>query len=193
MIFKKEDYAVVLDFLPQGRATDARKEPMAQIIGEQYFTLLEVTFKPNTKASPGDRVYIGRDNRDIVDHIRGRITSDGLTSGATRELAPTIRKIILAREPEFVEFLNKAGAINIRAHVLELLPGVGKKHLLDLINERQKKPFESFADVQTRVPHMIKTEELFVQRVIEELRGGSKYYLFVKIPQSEREERERRY
>ncbi|MFA6048464.1 MAG: DUF655 domain-containing protein [Candidatus Micrarchaeia archaeon] len=188
-MFKKEDYAIVLDFLPQGRATEARREPVAQVIGEQYFTLLEVSVKPDAKLAPGDRVYIGRDARDQVDHIRGRINSDGLTNGAQRELGPTIRKIILTREKEFVDFLNRAGAINIRAHVLELLPGVGKKHLQDLVAERSKKPFESFADVQTRVPHMIKAEELFVQRITEELKGGSKYYLFVKIPQGEREDR----
>ncbi len=191
-MFKREEYAIVLDFLPQGHAREAKKEPIAQVIGELHFTLLEVVTKPQSKLSPGERVYIGGGDRQEIDHIKGRILSDALTRGAQNELDNTVRKIVLSREKEFTDFLNRAGAINIRAHVLELLPGIGKKHLLDIVNERNKKPFENFADVHTRVPHMGKTEEVFVQRVLEELKGGSKYYLFVKIPQSEREERERR-
>jgi len=190
-MFGKEEFAVVLDFLPSGRAQEAKKEPMAQVIGETYFTLLEIVAKPDASLSVGERIYIGRDVRDKVDHIKGRVLFADLTPASRRELAPVVRRIVSARESQFVEFLNRAGAINIRAHAIEQLPGIGKKHLEDLLSERDKQKFASFDDVKARIPHIGSVEDVFVNRILEELTGESKYYLFAKAPPSEEEPRER--
>ena len=85
-MFKREEKGVVLDFLAQGHAQEAKKEPIAQLIGQEFFTLLEVVLKSGVSVSLGESVYIGRETRDKVDHIKGRITSDALTTGASREL-----------------------------------------------------------------------------------------------------------
>ena len=36
-MFKKEDFAVVLDFLPHGKAGEAKQEPVVQCVGELFF------------------------------------------------------------------------------------------------------------------------------------------------------------
>ena len=191
-MFKKEEFAVVLDFMPQGKAQEAKKEPVAQVVGETYFTLLEIVSKPESDLVVGERIYIGKDVRDKVDHIKGRIKYEELTPAAHSELDDTVRKIVKAREAEFVEFLNRAGAINIRAHALEQLPGIGKKHLADILDARDKQKFTDFEDVKARVPHIGNVEDAFGNRIMGELKGESKYYLFVKIPPKEDEEGDRR-
>lgn len=183
---KREEYAIVLDFLPYGKSGEAKKEPIAQVLGELYFTLLEATIKPEAKLDIGEKVYIGKAERDKVTHIRGRIEYLQLTSSAQKEAGEIIRKIIAERENDFVHFLNRSGYISIRTHAMEQLPNIGKKHLEHLLAEREKKPFESFADAEARVPHLTNLKESFAQRIINELEGKEKYYLFVKRPTEER-------
>jgi len=50
----KDDYLIVLDFLPYGKPGDRRAEPIAQGIGEQYFNLLEVVIKEGIHLKPKD-------------------------------------------------------------------------------------------------------------------------------------------
>ena len=45
--------------------------------------------------------------------------------------------------PMAIEFFNKAAPLTTRMHQLELLPGLGKKHMWEIIEERKDKPFES--------------------------------------------------
>ncbi len=90
------------------------------------------------------------------------------------------------REKEFVDFFNKAGPITIRQHSLELLPGVGKKHMFDILDEREKKNFESFKEISERINLMPDPKRVIVDRILEELQGNCKYYLFVKNPKIKR-------
>jgi len=189
-MIKREEYGLVLDFLPHGKSGGASGESTAQVVGETYFTLLEITLKPEAKTQEGERLYLGREERDKVDRIIGRIAFNDLTNSAQRSIASVVGKIVKSREPDFVQFLNRAGAINIRSHSLELLPSVGKKHLQSILDARAKQPFASFEDIQNRVPHIRSVEQIVVDRVLEELRGDSKYYLFTKPI---REEEERRF
>ena len=41
-----EEIATVIDYLPLGKSTDMTKQPIAQLLGNSYFTLLEATLKP---------------------------------------------------------------------------------------------------------------------------------------------------
>ena len=184
-----EEHALVIDFLPYGKAADVKKEPIAQVVGEAHFTLLEVVPKPNTSMMVGERVYVGKDAREKIDHIKGRISYFELTSAAKVELERAIMRILESREKEFVEFFNRCGPVTIRLHQLELLPGIGKKHLHDILKEREKKPFESFADISARIPLLPDPKKILVQRVLEELQGGSKYYLLTRPPYQPREGR----
>src|SRR3989304_507323 len=150
----KEEYAVVLDFLQHGYLEDSRpmhkKETVAQVLGKSFFTLLEIV--PNTQLKPYDEIYIGEGKRDKVVYIKGVLFFDRLTQTAKSELPFIIEKIVETMEKEFVQFFNTAGPISLRAHQLELLPGIGKKHAQALLEERQKKPFESFEEITKRGP-----------------------------------------
>jgi len=177
-----EEYAVVIDSLPYGKSTDVRREPIAQIVGEDYFTLLEVTPKIGTVLAVGDKIYIGKGPRDKVDHIKSRIGYFDLTSSARSELERALKRIIMEKEPYFVSFFNKCGPINIRLHQLELLPGVGKKHMKDILEEREKRPFENLADMNKRVALLPDASKVISDRILEELTGKSKYYILTRPP-----------
>jgi len=177
-----EDYGWVVDFLPEGKATERLREPMAQLVGEKQFTLLEVTVKPNVQLSLGQRVFIGKENRTEIEQIKRRIEYNELTAGGSSELPIVIKKIIETNNADYLSFFNKAGPISIRLHQLELIPGIGKKHMEQLLDERDTKPFTDFEDIKKRVALMQDPVHLISQRIIEELQGTSKYYLFVRPP-----------
>ncbi len=177
-----EDYAWVIEYLPLGHASQIKKEPVVQLLGLKFFTLLEATVKPEASIVMGKKVCVGREGREEVEHIRGRISYDQLTNGA-REFLPTmLRKAVEEREADFVNFINKSRPISIRVHTLDLLPGIGKKNMQLLLKEREVKPFESVADLKKRVSSLSDPIGIFVQRILHELEGKEKYYLFTKPP-----------
>ncbi|MBS7658700.1 MAG: DUF655 domain-containing protein [Candidatus Bathyarchaeia archaeon] len=180
-----EEYAYVLDFLPYGKPSKERFKPVtfpiAQVIGERNFTLLEVKLKPNIEVKIRDRLYIGKDKeRDKVDKVIGRVNYDELTATAKSELLATIEEIVKLQEQKFVDFFNKAQAITPKMHSLELLPSIGKKSMWQIINEREKKPFENFKDIQERIG-ISNVAKIIAKRILEELSGESKYVLFIKL------------
>ena len=181
-----EEYAYVLDFLPHGRPgvritgrVGYRAGALVQLVGEEFFTLLEALVKEGVTLKPHDRVYVGKEARAEITYIIGRIGYDELTSAAKMELPAVISRIVLNREKWFVNFFNTAQAITPRMHALELIPGIGKKYMWQVIKEREKKPFESFEDLQkrTEIPNPVK---LLTKRILEELAGESKYRLFTR-------------
>lgn len=177
-----EEFARVIDFLPDGRAADREREPVAQLVGEKYFTLLEVSIKRGIPVTLGQRLYIGKDAREQVEKIKRRIDFNDLTATARNELPLVGRNIIADREAEFVTMFNKAGPISIRLHQLELLPGIGKKHLKEILEARETTPFTSFKDMQARVPLLPDPINLIQTRIAEEITGTTKNFLFVRPP-----------
>lgn len=177
-----EDYAWVIEYLPLGHASQVKKESVVQLLGTKFFTLLEATVKPDATIILGKKVYVGREGREEIDHIKGRINYDKLTNGAKEFLPSILRKIIDEREEDFVRFLNNAGPISIRVHTLDLLPGIGKKNMEALLRERSKEKFGSFEDLRKRVPTLTDPVGIFVNRIVNELEGKEKQYLFVKPP-----------
>jgi putative nucleotide binding protein len=180
---KLEDYAYVLDFLPYGHPDDKRpihkREPLAQVVGEKFFTLLEVSVKKGASPLVMDRLYIGKGERDIVNKIKRRLRFDQLTPAAKSELPYVLEHIVKQQEQRFVEFFNKAEPITTRLHQLELLPGVGKKTMWAIIEERKKEPFKSFEDIAKRVKGLQHPEKYIVNRIIYELQNpNTKYKLF---------------
>jgi putative nucleotide binding protein len=184
-----EDYAWVIEYLPLGHAAAIKKEPMVQLIGTKFFTLLEASIKPDASIVLGQKVCVGKEGRDEVEHIKGRITHDDLTSGAKEFLPNIVKKAVGEREKDFIDFLNKAKPISIRVHTLDLLPGIGKKTMESVLAEREKNEFESFEDLKKRVPSMSDPVGIFALRILSELEGKEKYYLFTKPPFERRERR----
>jgi putative nucleotide binding protein len=98
-----------------------------------------------------------------------------------------LRRIIKEKEAYFVSFFNKCGPINIRLHQLELLPGVGKKHMRDILDERERKPFESLEDINKRVALLPDASKIIADRILEEMTGKSKYYILTRPPYQKEE------
>lgn len=177
-----EEHAIVLDYLPTGKSSSVRLEPLVQILGEEKFTLLEAVPKiPEIKV--GEKVYIGKGERDKISVIKGRLLYNDLTEVSKNELPVAVAMIIKGNEKKFVELFNTASPLNIRMHSLELLPGVGKKHLAAILEARDEKRFESFQDISTRVSLLQDPVKLIADRVILELRGDSRFYILTRPPQ----------
>jgi putative nucleotide binding protein len=182
-----EEYVYILDYLPKGRgdAPPHRRYPVAYGIGETQFTLLELVPKDNRQLNIGDRIYVGKDGhkRDRIKKIKGRIDYNELTATAHGELPYIIQDIVNNREEFFIQFFNNAPAISTRFHVLELLPGLGKKLMLEILDERRKKPFESFKDMTERIDFLRAPDKLIAKRIELELTDpDQKYRLFTRPP-----------
>ncbi len=179
----REEYAIVLDFLPHGYPFDRRpshkKTPIIQAIGKNRFTLLEIVPKKGVVPTLMQELYIGEKERPEVHHIQGRLEMNKLTGTAKQELEYIVRDIVHKHSEIFISFFNKAQPLSTRMHQLELLPGLGKKHMWEIINARDEKPFEGFADIKARVKLIPDPEKIVVKRIISELEGKEKYHLFV--------------
>ncbi len=197
MVFpqKREEEAIILDFLQNGYASDPRplhlKDPIAQALGTERFTILELVTKKEVRLQPRHKVYIGERKRDEIHHVNGRIKMNKLTATASSELSHTVKAIIDENPAKFVDFFNKAQPLSIRTHSLELLPGVGKKHMQEILEAREDKPFESFDDIKTRVKLISDPEKLIVNRIMSEINGEEKHYLFAAPPVSEDDMKQR--
>jgi len=176
-----EEYAYVLDFLQFGRpGTDKPRHlalPTVQVIGETYFTLLEAEIRVGTQANLHERVYIGKERREKINRIIGRISYNDLTANAKAELLPVLEDLIANQEQRFVSFFNNSQAITPRMHALELLPGIGKKSMWQIINAREKKPFTNFKDVHERT-NVGDPVKVVAKRILDELAGEEKYRVF---------------
>ncbi|MBI2659165.1 DUF655 domain-containing protein [Candidatus Woesearchaeota archaeon] len=181
----KEEAAIVLDFLPNGYPYDERpmymKTPIAQAIGKEHFVLLELVPKKGIHLQSFEEVYIGDGKRDKVHHIVGKIPLGKLTATAKSEMEFVIKDIIKKNEKKFIEFFNNARPLSTRMHQLELLPGLGKKHMWQIIEARDEKPFENFNDLKNRVKLMPDPEKAVIRRILQELEGMEKHKLFVDI------------
>lgn len=181
----KEEIAVVLDFLPHGYPFDPRpshrKTPIVQAIGKTHFTLLELVPKPGVFLQPLAEVYIGDGKREQIHHIVGKLAVETLTATAKTELEFVVKDLVHKNEAKFVEFINKARPLTTRMHQLELLPGVGKKHMWEIIEVRDQKPFTGFADLKERVKLMPDPEKAIIKRILAELEGTEKHRVFVDM------------
>ncbi|MFO7710969.1 MAG: DUF655 domain-containing protein [Candidatus Woesearchaeota archaeon] len=180
----KEETAVVLDFLPNGYPFDNspshKKNPIVQALGEQHFVLLELVPKKGINLQPGDKIYIGEGKRDQIHHISGRLNIDKLTATAKSEMEYIIAEIVTEEEKRFVEFFNKAQPLTMRMHQLELVPGLGKKHMWEILEKREEAPFESFQDLRKRIKLMPEPKKAIIKRIISEISGKEKYRLFTE-------------
>jgi putative nucleotide binding protein len=181
----REEYVIVLDFLPHGYPFDKRpihkKTPIVQAIGKKHFTLLELVPKKDIFLQPYQEIYIGEGKRDEVHHITGKLPVDKLTHTAKKELEFVVKDVVNKNPKNFIGFFNKAQPLTTRMHQLELLPGLGKKHMWQIIEERKDKEFEDFKDLKSRVKLLPDPEKAVIKRILSELTGKEKYCLFVEM------------
>jgi len=178
---KYEEYAYVLDITARGRSVTVRgrEGTIIQSVGEERLTLLELLGVPNMTFDPSERLYIGREGRTKVISVLGRLDYANLSAAAKDELPFVIEKIVKTNEKRFVDYINLAQPINPRIHSLELIPGIGKTYMMSILNEREKKPFENFGDLQKRVG-LRDPSKLITRRIIDEISGTARMNIFVR-------------
>lgn len=178
---KYEEYAYVLDFTQRGKSNTVRGREgiIIQAIGEERLTLLELLGVQNMNFEIGERVYIGREGRDKVMSVLGRLEYNYISQSAKNELTNIVEKIVSANERRFIDYINMAQPVTPRIHALELIPGIGKTYMMSIIKERDKKRFESFTDIQNRVG-LRDPSKLIAKRIIDEIAGEARMNLFVR-------------
>ncbi len=177
---EREEYAIILDYLPNGYPLEGKMMPVAQAMGVKSFVLLELVPRRGISLQNKEKVYIGEGKRDKIYYIVGRLAREKLTETAKMELKDFIEKTVKEREKEFVEFFNVADAINTRVHQIELLPGFGKKHTQEILKAREEKKFETFQEIKQRIPSLPDPEKAVEKRILQELIEMERHNLFVK-------------
>ena len=179
----REENAVVLDFLPNGYPFENRpgqiSTPIVQALGKNHMILLELVPKKEIRLQPNEEVYIGEGKRDKIHHINGKLSPSRLTSTAKAELEFVVKDIVTKDEKRFIEFFNNAKPLSTRMHSIELIPGMGKKRMWEILDERRDKPFDNFAEFKKRVKLLPDPKSAIVKRIIDEITTEQKHYLFV--------------
>lgn len=178
----REEHAIILDFLPHGYPFEqgTMKQPIAQGLGIEHLSLLELIPKKGVFLQPHQEVYIGEGKRDDVHHIKGKIEADKLTATAGSELKHAVEKVVTTHEERFIAFFNKAGPLSMRMHQLELLPGLGKKHMWEVLQARKERPFTNFEDLRERVKLLPNPQQIVVKRIVAEISGDEKHKVFAR-------------
>lgn len=175
----KEEYAIILEYLPHGYPLEGKMMPLAQAIGEENLTLLELVPRRGIFLDSGERVYIGEGKRDKIYYILGRLHREKITESAKEQLHEFVKKIVEVKEKKFLDFFNKAEAINKRIHQIELLPGLGKKHMREIIRQREEKEFESLEEMKKRIQNLPDPKNAIEKRIFKELTTLERHNLFV--------------
>ncbi|UPV74048.1 DUF655 domain-containing protein [Halorussus limi] len=180
--------AVVLDYLPHGRADDDRpqyqKPALTYALGVEEFRLFEVTLEEDVSLTITDR-FDADTGDELVANVR-EIEFEDLSGAAQSELEHAIRDVVETDEERFVNFYNDAQPITLRLHQLNLLPGIGKKLRNNILEERKGKPFQSFEDLEGRVSGLHNPKEVLVERILEEIREDDlKYRTFVRVEEQQ--------
>lgn len=176
-----EEYAYVLDFVERGKSSTVRGREgiIVTALGEDRLTLLEVLGVEGSEFDVGERIYIGKEGRVKVQSVLGKLDYEKISQTAQTEITGVVQKIVTQNEKRFIDYLNHAQPLTPRIHALELIPGIGKTYMKVMLEEREKKEFTSFDDLQTRVGLKDPIKHI-AKRIMEEITGEARMNLFVK-------------
>lgn len=178
---KYEEFAHILDFSITGKASTVKKREgiIIQAIGEERLTLLELLGDPKKNFDIGERVYIGREGREKIISVLGRLNFNDLSQSSKNEIPNVIETIININQKRFVDYINHAQPLTPRIHALELIPGIGKTYMKSIITEREIRKFEDFNDLQARTG-IKDLQKLIAKRIVEEISGDTRMNIFVR-------------
>ena len=134
---------------------------------------------PNSTFEIAEKIYIGKEGRTKVLSVLGKIDYAKISDAAKSELPSIVDTIVVANEKKFVDQLNNAQPLTPRIHALELIPGIGKTYLKVMLEERDRKKFESFVDIEERIG-LNDLATNIAARILEEITGQPRMPLFVK-------------
>lgn len=178
---KYEEFAYVLDHMPRGKSIviKGREGPMVQAIGEERLTLLELLAMENQDFAMGEKAKIGKEGREKIVSVLGKLTYEELSAEAKGALPAVVETIVRENEAKYVAYFNELQPLTPRLHGLELIPGIGKTFMKEIVDMREKQPFMSFDDIQKRVG-LREPAKMISKRIVEELSGDSRVSIFVK-------------
>ncbi len=186
---KKFREIVILDILMHGHLEEDRpswaKKPIVQVLTFPDFVLYEVVMNKNSNIQIQEKgTYESFLREDELREVLKKIDFNDLTSTSKALIQPIIEKEVLNYEEEFINFFNNSSSITPRMHALKLLPGIGQKHMWEIINARDRQKFGTFQDIidRTSISHPSK---LISQRIIKELSRDVKYFIFSKTKKYE--------
>ena len=170
-----------MDFSPRGKSVviKGREGPIVQAIGEERLTLLELLAVENQNFEPGERVKIGKEGREKIVSVLGKLSFEELTPESKSSILSVVEKIVKSNESKYVAYFNELQPLTPRLHGLELIPGIGKTFMKQIVDGRERQPFKSFEEIQQRVG-LREPAKLLARRIVEELSGGSRINLFIR-------------
>ena len=176
-----EEYAYVLDSTVRGRSSviRGREGPIVQAIGEDRFTLLEFLALNNAKFEIGERISIGQEGRTKIKSVLGRLSYDDLSNDSKEDLMSVVESMILLNESRYIIYYNELQPLTPRLHALELIPGIGKTIMKQIVEERTKNLFSTFEDLQNRVK-IRDPIKLLAKGIIKEISGATRICLFMR-------------
>ncbi len=174
----------LLDILQHGGVDKAGHSwnPISQVIEVPSFNLYEVYLNKSKiqQLKLQQKIQVTGREDSPLGRPNKRLKYEQLTHASMQTLGLVLEQYVLENEARFIKFVNNVGPITIKRHYLEVLPGVGKKLMNEILENRHRKPFESFEELNSRISGF-KPKEVFVKRIIEELEDQEmKHYLFVK-------------
>ena len=180
---------VILDLLIHGHPEEDRpswaKTPIAQVLTFPDFVLYEVKVNKNSNIKVQEqKTYEEFLNEEKLNEVIKKIDFKDLTSTSKALIQPILEKEVLVYEEEFINFFNNSTSITPRMHALKLLPGIGQKHMWEILEARERQKFNSFQDISDRTSVSNPAKQLAL-RIIRELQRGEKYYLFSKTQRYE--------
>ncbi len=187
---KKFRELIILDILLHGHPDEDKpswsKTPIAQVLTFPDFVLYEVKINKDADIKVQEKnIYEEFLRQNKLREVLKKIDYSGLTNTSKALIQPILEKEVLNYEAEFINFFNNSTSITPRMHALKLLPGIGQKHMWEILEERERQKFVTFQDIADRTS-ISNPPKLIAQRIIKELqREGVKYYLFSKTQKYE--------
>jgi putative nucleotide binding protein len=182
---KKFREVVILDLLLHGHPEEDKpswsKSPIAQVLTFPDFVLYEVKCNRNSEIKVQEKnTYEEFLKKNKLGDVLKKIDYKDLTNTSKALIQPILEGEVLNFEEEFINFFNNSTSITPRMHSLKLLPGVGQKHMWEIIEARNRQKFTTFQDISDRTSMSHPAKQIAL-RIIKELqREGVKYYLFSK-------------
>ena len=187
---KKFRELIILDLLLHGHPEEDKpswsKIPIAQVLTFPDFVLYEVKCNRDSDIKVQEKnTYEEFLKQNKLGDVLKKIDYNDLTNTSKALILPILETEVLNYEEEFINFFNNSTSITPRMHSLKLLPGVGQKHMWEIIDARNRQKFTTFKDISDRTS-MSQPAKQIALRIIKELqREGVKYYLFSKTQKYE--------
>lgn len=176
----KDNWCMVLDFLPNGKEElpPHKRKPIAQVIGWEKFSLLEIVPRENITFSTRQKLFIGEGTRREVDHIERKIKFEWLTSLAKTEMSPIVIKIIKSNEEKYIKFFNNPPAVSLNRNILDSFPEISKANRNKILKALKTERFTCLRDVE-KAGAVDNIYEIVANQIIREISRQAEFYIFI--------------